>query len=179
MLDHYFSRRFFIALFFIFFVSNSYSISSANSDSDALYDLANFQQNNTFMYSSGLPNKRHFTQLKILGVKTIVDLIPGDRQQEAAMVDELGLQYHNIAVDWEAPKLSDFEQYVAIMQSPQENQTNVLTHCKLNWRGAVFTYLYRVTQLNEPKSQAQKDLMNVWRPNQTWQKFIDEVEANY
>jgi hypothetical protein len=43
----------------------------------------------------------------------------------------------------------------------------------------VFTYLYRITQLNEPEETARKDLLAIWRPNATWQDFIDLVIAHY
>jgi len=51
----------------------------------------------------------------------------------------------------------------------------VLTHCKLNWRGAVFTYLYRITALGEPELSAKQDLLAIWQPNQTWFTFMNTV----
>ena len=65
------------------------------------------------------------------------------------------------------------------MQQSKNNDGITLTHCRLNWRGAVFTYLYRVTQLNQPEELARQDMLAIWEPNDTWQSFIDTVLAEY
>ena len=63
---------------------------------------------------------------------------------------------------------------------PNNNEEDkVLTHCKLNWRGAAFTYLYRINVLGENEQAAQKDLMAIWHPNPTWFAFMNEVIAHY
>ncbi|GGF66463.1 hypothetical protein [Alteromonas lipolytica] len=54
-----------------------------------------------------------------------------------------------------------------------------LTHCKLNWRGAVFTYLYRVIRLHHDEAEARKDLEAIWQPNETWQYFMERVQQHY
>jgi hypothetical protein len=91
----------------------------------------------------------------------------------------LELQYKNIAVEWVNPTSENFDEYVIAMQQFEKDGGVTLTHCKLNWRGAVFTYLYRVTQLNEPEASAKKDLDATWQPNKTWQRFIDVVKEKY
>ena len=79
----------------------------------------------------------------------------------------------------ESPTLENFADYVLAMQQSQGNGGITLTHCKLNWRGAVFTYLYRVTHLNESEELAKKDLFEIWAPNKTWLAFIAEVKDRY
>ena len=65
------------------------------------------------------------------------------------------------------------------MQQTQGQGERVLTHCRKNWRGAVFTYLYRVTQLDEADAVARQDLATTWQPNDTWQAFIEQVKKAY
>lgn len=127
--------------------------------------------------SSGLPTEAQFKAFKSLGVNKVIDLIPGDRSGEAELVNGLGLEYHNVQVVWDNPTLENFQQYVVFMSSGKEGIT--LTHCKLNWRGAVFTYLYRVTQLGEDESVAKQDLLAIWQPDEIWSDFIDRVLLNY
>lgn len=150
----------------------------AQADEKELDTLKNYQVNTASMVSSGLPTAKQFEVLQSLGVTRVVDLIPGDRQAEKELVGELGLDYHNIQVDWDHPTVANFEDYVAFMAA-SDNQDMTLTHCKLNWRGAVFTYLYRVTQGHEDEAQARDDLMAVWQPNNTWLRFIDRVKQHY
>lgn len=142
-------------------------------------DLTNYQQNSEKMLSSGLPTAAHFKKLKVFGVGQVIDLIPGDRSEEEKLMAKLGLVYHNIPVQWSNPTLADFEQYVALMKRFESKEGKTLTHCKLNWRGAAFTYLYRVTQLNEDEATAKADMLAIWQPNETWQTFIDKVKARY
>lgn len=59
------------------------------------------------------------------------------------------------------------------LHRPEEGK--VLTHCKLNWRGAVFTYLYRITVLSEDEKTAKQDLLAIWQPNSTWFAFMNKV----
>jgi len=145
-----------------------------------LADLKNFQVNTPKMISSGLPTQQHFEALKTMGITMVVDLIPGDRTEEANLMVALELPYHNISVDWENPTVENFEQYVKIMNQSYGNDGITLTHCKLNWRGSVFTYLYRTTQLNESEESAKQDLVAMWpQPNDVWLAFIDKVKAKY
>lgn len=88
------------------------------------------------------------------------------------------MDYHNIQVEWENPTVANFIDYVAFMEStPRPGVT--LTHCKLNWRGAVFTYLYRVIRLQEDEAVAREDMLAIWQPNETWQHFIERVKQHY
>lgn len=144
-----------------------------------LSDLINYQVNSPKMISSGLPNTEQFETLKAMGVTKVIDLIPGDRTEESNLMNDLGLPYYNIQVDWEKPTVENFDEYVLAMNQDISSEGITLTHCRLNWRGAVFTYLYRVTQLNETEELAKRDLLAVWEPNKVWQEFIDEVKAQY
>lgn len=139
--------------------------------------LKNFQINTATMLSSGLPNQQHFEILKNNGVTKVIDLIPGDRTKEAQLMKAMKLTYHNIAVEWNNPTVENFDDYISYMKQLPNDNSKVLTHCKLNWRGAVFTYLYRVTQLNEDENIARQDMEKIWQPNEIWQAFITKVKA--
>lgn len=151
----------------------------AQPPSGILDSLENYQVNSPTMISSGLPTEAQFIALKALGVNKVIDLIPGDRSDEATLMRSLGLTYHNVQVAWEHPTLNNFQQYVGYMQSNPTDTGITLTHCKLNWRGAVFTYLYRVTQLGHSHKEAKQDLLAIWQPDETWQGFIDQVLTHY
>jgi hypothetical protein len=164
----------------IYFALVSFHITALSIGTDpTLNNIKNFQVNTPTMVSAGLPDQAQFEALKSNGVSNIIDLIPGDRSKESKLMKSLQLQYHNIAVEWENPTLENFDEYVVSMQKFEKNGGVTLTHCKLNWRGAVFTYLYRITQLGAPETIAKKDLEAIWQPNQTWQRFIQDVKEKY
>lgn len=145
----------------------------------ALPSLKNFQQNTTALVSAGLPERTDFELLRKHGVGRVIDLIPGDRSDERALVQSLGMEYFNVQVEWENPTLQNFKDYVHYMNVPGNKGDKTLTHCKLNWRGSAFVYLYRVTQLNEPEAVAKADMDKIWQPDDTWQAFINEVKSEY
>jgi|TARA_B110000467_G_scaffold163540_1_gene189807 protein tyrosine phosphatase (PTP) superfamily phosphohydrolase (DUF442 family) len=144
-----------------------------------LKTLNNYQINTPVMVSSGLPNRGHFEALKSNGVANVIDLLPGDRREEISLVKEMGLNYKNIEVQWGNPTLENFDDYVAAMQRFESEDGMTLTHCQLNWRGAVFTYLYRITQLREAEHIARQDMDAIWKANEVWLKFIEEVKNKY
>ena len=151
----------------------------SNLHSIAFNDLSNYVIDSESMVSAGQPNEKHFQVFKDLGVTKVIDLRPGDRTEESTTVSALGLDYYNVQVDWNNPTLQNFLDYVSYMKRDHETTNVTLTHCQLNWRGAVFTYLYRVTQLQEPESLAREHMTATWKPNKTWQAFIDETLAHF
>ena len=152
---------------------------TANAQQSSLSDLKNFQVNTEQMLSAGLPDEAEFQVLQEMGVTHVIDLIPGDRGDEPDTVQQLGLNYHNIAVDWHNPTLANFQDYETTLTAALAEEGKVLTHCKLNWRGAAFTYLYRITVLQENEKEAKQDLLAIWQPNQTWFEFMNTVLDAY
>ncbi len=146
---------------------------------DTLANLTNLQRNNAYLLSSGLPSAQQLKALKEEGVTHVVDLIPGNRVDEILATAQLNLEYFNVPVDWEAPTLANFLNYAAFMKRVDATDEKVLTHCKLNWRGASFTYLYRVAVLGESEEKAKQDLMVIWHPNPTWHAFMSDIVAHY
>lgn len=144
-----------------------------------LSDLNNFQVNGEFLLSASLPNDAQLAVLAEAGVRHVVDLIPGNRTDEKQTVESLNMRYINIPVDWNNPTLEDFERYKSVLDEAMKNNEMVFTHCKLNWRGSAFTYLYRVTQMKEDEAVARADLDAIWKPNETWREFIANVKASY
>ena len=173
-------KHIFKVILLIFFATGALKLQALEEVINAqLFDLENYKVDSAQMVSSGLPNREHFETLKAMGVKKVVDLIPGDRTEESKLMDFLELQYHNIQVEWENPTVENFAEYAAIMQQNNLSPGITLTHCRLNFRGAVFTYLYRITQLSESEELAKQDLLSIWEPNEIWLEFMAKVKAKY
>ena len=49
----------------------------------------------------------------------------------------------------------------------------ILIHCAYNWRVSCFVYLYRVLENNITEERAKNDMLKIWKPDKTWQSFID------
>jgi hypothetical protein len=164
----------------ILFTTNlHYSYAEQSASNVSLSDLKNYHVDTPEMVCSGLPNRAHFEKLRAIGVNKVIDLIPGDRSEELTLMNELNLDYHNIQVEWGNPSIENFREYILTMKQFSKSEGITLTHCRLNWRGAVFTYLYRVTQLKESEEMAKQDMLAIWTPNDTWQVFINNVLEQY
>lgn len=168
-----------IVINILFATHAGYSNASESVLNSPLSDLKNYHIDTPNMVSSGMPNQGHFETLKNMGVTKVIDLLPGDRKEESSLMKELNLTYYNIQVEWGNPTLENFREYILTMKQFNKSEGITLTHCRLNWRGAVFTYLYRVTQLKESAERAKQDMLAIWVPNEIWQGFIDKVISKH
>lgn len=140
-------------------------------------DAENTHQVFDWLWTSGQLSERDIATLPTLGVTAVVNLatpvssnaLPG----EAEMITRLGLTYIQIPVEWERPLVREFDQFVGVMAALTGRK--VWVHCAKNMRVSAFTYLYRKHVLGESDEDAQFPMRAVWRPNETWQAFIENV----
>jgi protein tyrosine phosphatase (PTP) superfamily phosphohydrolase (DUF442 family) len=140
----------------------------------------NFLQINPNIATSGQPSKQQFKAIQQAGYKKVINLAPHDVENalanEAAVVADLGMDYINIAVDFNAPAEQDFDQFINHLHSYQSQK--IWVHCAANMRVSTFIFRYRTAILGEDKQTAEDDLYKIWRPNKIWRQFIDKPEPN-
>jgi hypothetical protein len=56
-----------------------------------------------------------------------------------------------------------------------EGHGRTLVHCQLNLRASSLVFLYRVIERGEPADSAYDAVVAVWRPNETWRRFLRET----
>lgn len=143
----------------------------------AVEDIHNFLQLSETIGTAGQPTVEQFADIQAAGYQVIINLAiptsPKALPQEANLVAELGLKYIAIPVEWEQPLLTDVQQFFAALQVNSAQQ--IFVHCIANMRVSAFMYLYRVICEGCKPAHAQTDLYQIWIPNATWQKFIDDV----
>jgi len=144
---------------------------------DSLHKIRNFHFVSDSLASSGILPLDNYQYIQQYGFKHVINLIPGDQTEEREQVNARGLSYQQIEVDWSEPTLQDFEQFVALMKKYQGDK--VYVHCEANFRASTFVFLYRTTQLGVAKQVAEKDLLKIWQPSETWQGFIEKVQFAY
>lgn len=153
------------------------TLQTACSEEAGVATIKNYQALNENFASAGLPTDAELKALQKEGFEQVINLIPGDYSGEQKLLEELGIGFTQIEVIWGEPKLDDFKDFVTAMQSSKDKK--VLLHCQLNYRASAFAYLYEVTQLGVDQREAYRKLTNIWTPQGTWAKFIDEVLAYY
>ena len=140
-------------------------------------DIINYRQISPHFSIGGEPTYEQIESLAQGKFKHVINLIPGDYESERFQLESLNISFVQIPVDWHNPTLDDFLQFVSLMKQYTDEKT--LLHCQVNYRASTFNFLYQTTQLKSDRSVALKQLHSVWQPNDTWQKFIAEVEKHY
>jgi protein tyrosine phosphatase (PTP) superfamily phosphohydrolase (DUF442 family) len=144
-------------------------------------DIYNYLKISESVATSGQPTKEQFSAIKDSGYQTIVNFalptstnaLPDEKQ----VVENLGMQYVHIPVIWENPTLEDLEQFFSVMKANADQK--IFVHCAANMRVSAFMYLYRRIHDRMSDEEAKKYLDRIWQPNETWQKFIEQVLEHY
>jgi len=145
-----------------------------------LESLNNYRQISNKLHSSAQPTIDDFKMIKKTGVEIIINLARVDSPDaiinEAQVVEENGLHYVHIPVDFKRPDTSDLERFFNTMEQYKDKTT--LVHCAYNWRVSCFIYLYRIIKQGCNVEPAKQDMLAVWQPDKTWQDFIDNCLSN-
>ena len=133
------------------------------------------------LVSSGQPSPEEFAAIRDAGYQVIINLVPTDAQMalanEKEIVESLGMQHIHIPVIWDSPQVHDVENFFDAMQRNRDKK--VFVHCEVNYRASSFMYLYRKKFLGVDEKQARQDLQWIWAPNETWKKFIQDIESTF
>jgi protein tyrosine phosphatase (PTP) superfamily phosphohydrolase (DUF442 family) len=143
-------------------------------------EIANFQQVDERIASSGQPGRDAFAAIAGQGYSSVINLaLPSSENaipDEGALVTGAGMNYFHIPVEWQAPKLSQFKLFASVMEAHAREK--VWVHCALNMRTSCFIYLYRVIHGGVERDQAMESMRKVWDCNESWSIFIRQVEAD-
>lgn len=151
-----------------------------NDNNSDLQAIRNFYPYNEMLSTAGQPEADQFRLIKQAGFQCVINLALPDSpyavENEAELVEKLGLEYIHIPVDFKSPSLDKLEQFFQAMQKADQ-QTFV--HCALNWRVSCFVYLYRTLKCTVEEEQARRDLYNIWQPDAVWENFMEKARSAY
>ena len=116
--------------------------------------IDNFGQINEGYFRGAQPNSHDFTDLKALGVKTVIDLTKDGEASEAGTVEGLGMKFYRIPLtttDIPSPKAVD--DFLAIVNDA--SNLPVYVHCQGGrHRTGAMTAIYRLTHDHWTADQA-------------------------
>ena len=121
--------------------------------------IDNFGQVDANYYRGALPKGNDFTDLKAIGVKTLIDLTNGDGQSsEENLARQAGLKFVRIPMDTHVvPTAQEMATFLKIVTDPT-NQP-VYVHCVGGrHRTGVMTAIYRMTQDHWTSEQAFQEM---------------------
>jgi tyrosine-protein phosphatase SIW14 len=125
------------------------------------------------LYRGAQPREVGFSELKILGVATIVDLRQEDRETiawERKHVESLGMRFVHIPVDgWSPPSDEQVAQFLFLLRDNPGKK--VFVHCRFgDDRTSVFIAAYRMAMEKWSSEQATKEMYffgfnGFWHPS--------------
>lgn len=133
-----------------------------------------------FISTSGQPSEAELLALARDGCEVVVNLGLLDPRyaldDEVGLVEELGMGYHHIPVQFDSPSRSDLDQFIDVMNGSAGKKVHV--HCAANYRVSVFMSIFAQLYLGWTTEQADAFIDQVWIPNPTWKKFLDECRLD-
>jgi len=150
---------------------------SAPLTADELSDIRNYIEYSPTFASAGQPSEEQLALLPDAGYERVIYIAfsnsRGALAGEDAIVKELGMDYVQVPVVWDAPTPSDFYAFAGAMQREPARKT--LLHCQANYRASAFSFLYRVLYEAVPVATAKADMNKIWTPNENWTQLIHKV----
>jgi protein tyrosine phosphatase (PTP) superfamily phosphohydrolase (DUF442 family) len=146
---------------------------------DTIY---NFKRVDERLVLGGQPSAEQLQAVADAGIKAVINLSTNDPRyalpDEEELVRSLGLQYHYLPVQWEAPTVDDFDRYVEVMEQLAGEKT--LVHCAANYRVSVFYALYALAQRRCSEAEADAFIATVWQPAEhpQWAAFIAVIKQH-
>ncbi len=141
----------------------------------AIEDIRNFAPVSADLATGGQPSEQQVRELSAAGFEVIVNLGLLDPRyclaDEAGLAASLGVEYHHIPVDFNAPRAGDLDTFFDVMDGARARK--VFVHCAANYRVSSFVALYGQARLGWSASEADAHVRRIWQPNETWTAFIE------
>lgn len=141
----------------------------------SLSELPQYRQLSPTLHSSGQPDAGQLDRMKEWGIEAVINLaLPTSDHavaDEAVRLTGQGLTYLQVPVDFSTPQEREFRQMAALLDQLAERQ--VLVHCAYNMRVSAFLFLYRILHQGVPRTEAERDLHALWRPEGVWEEFVE------
>ena len=142
-------------------------------------EIFNYIKVNEEIVTSGQPTADQLRSLAAEGFTTVINLAtinpPHSLENEAGLVQALGMDYYHIPVEWDNPQESDYVAFERIMTTLPPSKT--LIHCAANFRVTAFYALYAQAHLSWSATQADEFRAAIWRGSDypIWNEFISRM----
>lgn len=137
--------------------------------------IANFLLVDERIGTAGQPSEIELRDAADAGYTAVVNLGLLDPRyclpDEAGLAASLGLRYHHIPVQFDAPTVDDFRAFLAAMKEFENDK--VLVHCAANYRVSSFMALYGEMKLGWTRQQSDAHARTLWPLNETWSEFLE------
>jgi uncharacterized protein (TIGR01244 family) len=131
--------------------------------------------------TAGQPTEDQLRAAAEEGFTTVINLAPGQHlnalEDEAGLVQSLGMTYHHIPVAWNNPTQNDFDTFTHLLDALPE--ARILIHCVANFRVSAFYSLYALQRLGWSAEEAAAFRALIWEGSDypIWEQFLARMTA--
>jgi len=141
-------------------------------------EIYNFRPIEDMLSTSGQPTEAQLRAAAVEGYEVIINLGLHDDPRyslndEAGLVEGLGMVYVHIPVQFDAPREDELLAFFKAME--MRNDQKVHIHCAANMRVTAFLGLYHTIKRRKPGIEAFEPMTSVWEPNEVWSSFISNM----
>ncbi|MFT7648038.1 MAG: protein tyrosine phosphatase (PTP) superfamily phosphohydrolase (DUF442 family) [Candidatus Poriferisodalaceae bacterium] len=147
----------------------------------SIEDSYNFRRVSERVTSSGVVGAARLKGLGAEGYNAVINLLPDDSEYavegEAAIVEDQGIAYVHIPVDFAAPTRADLQAFAEAMDHHDGKTIHV--HCAANFRVTAFYGLYALGRGLQTAEEADDLVGGVWNlaEHPVWDAFIADERS--
>src|SRR5262245_2015958 len=148
----------------------------------SIEDAYNFRRVNDRLTTSGAVSRAQLCALRSEGYDTVINLLTESHDLavagEAHILQEQGVDYVYIPVDFDAPTRAHLESFSDAMDARVGQKIHV--HCAANYRVSAFYSLYALRKGLVDEAAARRLVSDLWNPSEypAWRKFIADERAS-
>jgi protein tyrosine phosphatase (PTP) superfamily phosphohydrolase (DUF442 family) len=136
--------------------------------------IANFLPIDDHIGTAGQPSETELRDAAAAGYTAVINLGLLDPRycldDEAGLTKSLGIRYHHIPVQFDAPTVADYRKFADAMNECAHDK--VLVHCAANYRVSSFMAVYGEMNLGWTRDRADEHARTLWPLNETWTEFL-------
>jgi len=130
--------------------------------------------------TAGVLKPRLLAGLGEEGIELVINLMPDDSEYavegEGTIVQDQGIEYWYLPVDFSAPKLEEYLQFKDKLR--QVGDKKLLIHCAANYRVSAFYSRYAIESGIWSVEEANRFMRSIWNPDEYsgWPEWFEKVE---
>ena len=129
--------------------------------------------------TAGRVEPEQLAELAAEGVEVVINLMPDASdyavKNERGLVEEQGIEYLYLPVDFAGPTLADYKQFRQMMSVAGDRK--LLIHCAANYRVSAFYSRYAIETGRWSAAEADAFMLSIWQTAEypSWPQWLEEV----
>jgi protein tyrosine phosphatase (PTP) superfamily phosphohydrolase (DUF442 family) len=145
----------------------------------SISEAYNFKVVDHLVSTAGLLSEDQLGLLKSEGYEAVINLLPKENknavEKEDSIVQEQGLIYEYIPVDFSAPSKENYLEFASKFRALSGKK--IILHCAANYRASAFYAIFAHHHLGWSKSEAKEHINSIWclKDYPVWEIFVDHM----